>query len=101
MKKAGKTGISWRPVEYILIASVVVLTLLLVWAVREIDSQEVSETTEQMATKENDDISQITQEALAAEQAVDEAYDEWERANGSVLDSAADNIGGVIDESSY
>lgn len=103
MGRSKNSGMVWRPIEYALLACLIFLIILLLWAIREIDRQDARVVTDstQLAEVDDSDISSIVEQGIRAETAVDAAYDVWEERSTSVVDSAADDIGGVYDESAY
>ncbi len=101
MSRGKSTGISRRPIEYILIAVLAMLILFLVWSIREIDSKDVNTDSQAVQQQDDGDISQIVESGLSNESSIDESYDEWEQDNGSAADGLANNIEGAYDESSY
>lgn len=102
MSRKQNSGIVWRPTEYVLLVVLALLVLILVWSVRETDRLEVGRSSTDVVQSENDsDISTLIENGLQAEQSVDNTYDAWEEQSASVVESAADDIGGVYDESSF
>ncbi len=102
MKRAANSGMVWQPVEYVLLGVVVLLIGFLVWTIREIDRLEVADTSKPSSSQEGDgDISQLVEQGIIAEEAIDATYDNWEAQSTGPLDSAADDIGGVYDETAF
>lgn len=102
MGRSKNSGMVWRPIEYVLVCVALVLAVSLVWIIREISRQDVQVAQEPTSNQENDsDISNIVERGIAAEERIDTTYDTWEQSSNSVVDSAADDIGGIYNESAY
>lgn len=106
MKVGRKPGVVRRPIEYILITVAVLLAAFLLWAVYSIRQQEGDEN----GTAGSDsrtlrgsqfEIEELTEDDILAEQALDGEYDKADEMLTRHSDGAADNIGGVYDESDY
>lgn len=105
MKLGRKAGIERRPIEYMLIGLALLLTALLLWSLRVIrrDSRtDKAVDTEQSEVLKGtmDEIDQLTEADSEAEIATEKAHDDGEFESASA-DSAADNVGGVYDETNY
>lgn len=102
MGRGKNSGLVWRPVEYALLGVALLLVIALIWMLFILRNQD--EQSEQ-ATKPNieDDtsISSVVERGIRAEEHVDDTYDIWEETSNAVVDSAADDIGGAINESAY
>ncbi len=96
-----KAGIVWRPVEYVLLIVIVLLVALLVWANREVQRETSRFVNTSNSTETADGISALAEQELQRELQLDAAYDSWERTHTAGVDSAADDIGGVFDETAY
>lgn len=98
-------GISRRPLEYALIALAIALIAVLLFslkALRDADVTTVNKTNKptQTLTGTKDEIDRLAEDDAATEEALDKSYDDQEQA-AATADAAADNIGGVFDETDY
>ncbi len=99
-----KPGIIRRPVEYVLVLIIISLIILLVWANLKINSIEDSNQSPAVRISQPSnqlDIHFIAESSLSEESAADSAYDKWELESIGSIESAADAIGGVYDETTY
>lgn len=104
MKVARKPGVIRRPVEYVLPLVAVVLIVVLLFLLRAYDqANRVDENVIEQAKPlvgSVVEVNRLTEEGLDAEEMVDIKYDEQDR-NAATADSAADDLGGVYDETDY
>lgn len=106
MKLAKQPGIVRRPIEYLLMAVIVLLIVLLLWAVQSLEPEQpvADEPDGRTAVEVRDgtlrEVGRLTDEDVAAENALIREYDEDER-EAAYADAAADNLGGVYDETVY
>lgn len=102
MGRKKDSGLVWRPIEYAMFAFALVLIIFLIWMLREIRQEEQANVDAPIVAQEDDsDISRIVEQGIVAEEHLDETYDTWEAQSNAVVDSAADDLGGAINESSY
>lgn len=101
MGRKQDSGVVRRPVEYVLLAVALLLIIFLVWMIRELRRQEAREAVRVQPVSDSTDISSIVERSIDAEEHIDATYDAWEEKSSSAVDSAADDVGGVYDESSY
>lgn len=103
MKLGRKPGIVRRPIEYVLAAAALLLVAALLWSVWIIrrDNQDGRRAEDVQALSGTlFEVDRLTEDDYKAEEALDREYDQQEQ-NAASADSAADNIGGVYDETSY
>lgn len=101
-----KPGISRRPIEYLLMFTIVLLILILLWAVRSLQKQQPTslDKTPDAPVEVRDgtlrEIGRLADEDTDNEEALIKGADEDERQAASA-DAAADNVGGIYDETTY
>ncbi len=106
LSRRSNNGVVRRPIEYVLIVAAAALVLFLIWSVMVIrsDNQQADTSGQLPAQRELqgslDEVNRLAEEDSASELEIDKDYDQQELEAASA-DAAADNIGGVYDETSY
>lgn len=96
-----------RPLlEYVLIGVALCLFLFGFWAYKQIDQagkpdDSATNQVQLPPAGTTDEVDWVTEGEVTSERALDEEYDDDEASAGAAVDSAADDMGGIYDESAY
>lgn len=102
---AKNNGIVRRPIEYLLVVLAMGLAIFLLWAIWVIREDNMlasksGSSQPEMLLGSVDEIDGLAESDTEGEKKLDEKYDQQELEAASA-DSAADNVGGVYDETAY
>ncbi len=105
MRIGKKPGIERRPLEYVLVGIGLILVAILLainFAIGRYENQGTVINTEENESLQGTlfEVGDLADKDEGAERALDNKYDDQELGSASA-DSAADDIGGVYDETSY
>lgn len=105
MTSKRRVGIVRRPAEYVLPIVIIVLIIVLVLSINAANKTvESDKTVQQQAAQEIegtfDGISSLIEADIKSEESLNGRHDQADR-DTAALDAAADNIGGVYDESEF